>query len=849
LTVSQKAALSLLITVVLFAGFTVLAFTGLFDLVESRFYNPSIVSSLTREVNTDAQAVDKFFTELENRFSLTLQEDSVKRSFLPNQSAEDIFERSRIYGMLMESLGGFQGVKFIDNGGTRIHYSTYQTDILRQDRLSTAYHNYADADFPYSRIASSDQAGLKLIFDEAGHRILFSLPFYDSFDVFRGTVLFSLSTRAIAERLIGEGRIKVGETVSIVSEPVGIVLGVPPVSEAALVPGISSVWNEGILSLTSMDSVSGTSLALLSTKTSQGFFLGSLINESRFVFPQLMKIILLGAFFLTVYLTVFLLFNLRQDSFTIVQNRLKHLQISLIEQYYDRKNDIDWGRWSRELEQRREEIRAELKQGIKNKAGKNKTDKDEKNDIDVLIDKSWDELLNVIAGRRDKSALIDEEKLQTILNRILSAGASIPAPAAGVPAANVPAPLVRAETPAAAEEVEELAEAESVEEIEELSEAEPVEDLEELTDAEPVEEVEELAEAEPVEDVEELTEVEPVEDLEELTDAEPVEEAEKLTEAEPVKGAEELAEVEPVEDLEELTDTEPVEEAEKLTEAEPVEGAEEIEEVPPARPAVPELAEIGDIELTGTEIDKVMAVQDDGEPAELEELDELDEAETGESEKVDKTEELEELDQPAADDSPSKPPRMSEMDLANLVSQIEFSSSPSKEEEDTTLEKELEIVSPFATMLSDFSDDREDTGTEAPPLETVENSSKTEPSDNTEEGEKKKPEEEEEKEKVAAAKRNESGLETLNVQHGMSLIYKPFLYADFSDPQDLESLPNDPEKRPPEIRPSSEEEYNTDIIEEHEGVHYINREILNPDPQTEKGLNPDFKNLVDSVIK
>jgi hypothetical protein len=800
LTVSQKAALSLLITVVLFAGFTVLAFTGLFDLIESRFYNPSIVSSLTGEVHGNAQVVDKFITELENSFSRTLQEDSVKRSFLPNQSAEDIFERSRIYGMLLESVAGFQGVRFIDTGGTRIHYSTYQADILRQDRLSTAYHNYADGDFPYSRIASSDQAALRLIFDDAGNRIFFSLPFYDSFDVFRGTALFSLSIRAVAERLTGEGRIRAGENISIVSDPVGIVLGVPPVSESALIPGIAAVWDEGILSLTSMDSVSGISLALLSTKTSHGFFLGSLINESRFVFPQLMRIILLAAFFLTVYLTVFLLFNLRQDSLTIVQDRLKQLQISLIEQYYDRKNDIDWGHWSRELEQRREEIRGELKQGIKTKP-KGKTGKDGKDDIDVLIDKSWDELLNVIAGRRDKASVIDEEKLQTILNRVLSASASIPAPA--------PAPSpVRAQTPPAAEEVEELRDAEPAEEMEELPDAEPLEELEDLADAEPLEEVEELADAEPLEE------------LEELPDAEPLEEAE------------ELADAEPLEELEDLPDAEPLEEAGDLSGTQ-------------ADGAVPELAAIGDLELAGTEIDQIMGVGGEDEPVELEELEELDDAETGE------TGASKAPDQPAAA-PPSGPPAMDSLDLANLASQIEFSSLPADENEgEPVIEKELEIVSPFATMLSDFSGDKEtsaETEAEPPLLAAAGDSSQTEPSDTTE-GEKKKPEEEE---KVAKTRRSESGLETLPVQYGMSLVYKPFLYTGFSDPRDLESPPGDFEEPPPETAASgeaAEEANDANIIEEREGVHYISREILSPGYQTEANLNPDFKDLVNSVIK
>jgi hypothetical protein len=782
-TVSQKAALSLLITVVLFAGFTVLAFTGLFDLVESHFYNPSITASLNREINTDVQSIDKFITELQNRFSVTIQNDSVKRSFLPNQSAEDIFERSRIYGMLLDSLGGFQGVRFVDSGGSRIHYSSYAADILRQDRLSVAYRNYNEenGDLPYNQIASSDQGSPRLIFDEAGDRILFSLPFYDSFNVFRGTALFSLSIRSVADRLISEGRIKVGEDVSLVSRPAGIILAMPVNSKSALVPAIASAWNDGILTLTSMDSAAEVSLALISVKSAHGFFLGSMVNEDRFIFPHLMKIILLAAFFLTVYLTVFLLFNLRQDSFTIVQNRLKQLQISLIEQYYDRKNEMDWGHWSRELEQRREEIRSELKRGIKAGAKKGP------DDIDVLIDKSWDELLAVIGGRKDKAAsTIDEEKLQVILNRILSAGVSIPAPAAAAGArtqAAEPLAVAPAE-PAEAEPVEELADAEP---LEELRDAEPAEAeaVEELADAEPLEELSdaELAGAEPVEELADA------EALEELSDAE-------AAGAEPV---EELADAEPMEELSEA----------EAAGAEAVEAA-PAEEAGEAAEPIEELTELSEVELSAKDVDEVMGVQGDGEPAELEELDEL--------------EELGDSDEGPASEAPVDPSQMSSIDLANLVSQIEFAESTAKEIEDIALDTELEIVSPFATMLSRFSE-----------AEEAEETNKQESASKDEKIiEKKKPEEEEAEKPQKNEPAGNAGLEALHIQNGMSLVYKPFFSDTFFDPEPLESLPNEEEPPP--------------AIEEHEGVHYISKETLSPDPETEKNLDAKFKNLVDSVI-
>jgi hypothetical protein len=72
---------------------------------------------------------------------------------------------------------------------------------------------------------------------------------------------------------------------------------------------------------------------------------------------------------------------------------------------------------------------------------------------------------------------------------------------------------------------------------------------------------------------------------------------------------------------------------------------------------------------------------------------------------------------------------------------------------------------------------------------------------------------------------------------GMSLIYKPFLIEDKSSPQSLELAAPSAEVNAP------------GIIEEREGVHYINREILSPNPEIEKTLDPDLKTLVDSVIK
>ncbi|MDR2019800.1 MAG: hypothetical protein LBQ14_03450, partial [Treponema sp.] len=468
MAIFHKVALSLLISIVLFAGFAYLAFTGLFDLVETRFYNPSITRSLNQEIRQDAETIQSFLTELQARFTATLEDEAVQRSFLTSQSAGDIWDRSQLYGQLQEELSGLQTVRFIDAGGSRIHYSTYGADILRESSAAIAYRNYGEAEqrISYETIAVRAMESPKITLDAAEERILLSFPFTDSYEVYRGTALFSLSVRAVMERLINEGRITVGENVSILDNPPGIVSGIPAMEKTVLIPVISSVWGEGILTLTTLDSASGASAALISSKTSQGIYIGRLVDESVFQFPLAMKIILLVSIYLTLYLTIFLLFNLRQDSMTVIQNRLKQLQLTLIEEYYDRKSDIDWSRWRWELEQRREAVRTELKRGIKEKSGK-------ESDIDLFIDKSWDELLSVIGGReRITAAGIDEAKLQKILSRLLT-NTNI--------AALPPARIEGAGPAAEAEAVEEREERDETGAVE-PAEAEAVAELEELDD-------------------------------------------------------------------------------------------------------------------------------------------------------------------------------------------------------------------------------------------------------------------------------------------------------------------------------------------------------------------------------
>ncbi|MCA1949583.1 MAG: hypothetical protein LDL24_03355 [Treponema sp.] len=863
MTASHKVSVSLLISVLLFAAFSVLAFTGLFDLIEARFYNPSITKQALHEITTDASLVDAYIKEVQGRFSQILTEPAVQRSFLPNQSAEDIFERSKATGILLESTGGLQWIRFIDAGGKRIHFSTLREDILRQDATSLAYKNYGDnpQDPPFDLINIPDKENPRIIGDANQERLLFCFPFYDSFSVYRGTAVFSLSVRSVTERVIREGRLRIGEEVSLVADPLGFVTGLPRSGKTVLMSTISSSWKEGILGPVPLSSDNGSRFALLSVRTDSGLIVGRILDDRLFVFPLAMKIILLASFFLTSFLIIFLFFNLEQDTTTVVRERLKRLQISLLEEYYEKKEAIDWNRWAREMEQRREAVKKELKRGLGRKPKKKL-----EQDIDNLIDKSWDEIIALLGGKvpSQVTATFDESKLQELLNRVLSTVSALPAGnaaagttgaakaaaasrvagavgaagtagTAGHPGSAGAAGLAAAPRTAGAGVATSAVLAAEVSEAEELSELEGVEALEEVAEAEELTEAEELAE------VEELPEAEA---LEEIIEAEEVPDAEEVTEAAAaaeVSEAEELSELEEVEALEEediIPGLEDIKKYQKNANIRIVFGEDDI----------PTIIETSGLELVDSDEASVLAILDRKGASELEELEPV--AEESELEGAEQEEAEQKV--PESEEPPKTKPVDTEALIDQIAREIEFSPFPETAETSGAglTEMNFEIVSPFETLLSQLKHESEpglETGLQdqeeelaAIPKMSEENPQNISDIEILAELEEIPADTDSEKAVVAE-------LETIRPSSTQIIMYKPFGQGADSEPAALEEVAED---EPEEIQ-EVEELINLDetaVIEDDNGLLYIATTVYQEAGKNTKDLNPDLRNLIDSVL-
>ena len=579
MTSGQKTALSLLISVILFGAFSLAAFAGLFSAIDARFYEPAKISGIRQKLKDIAAASDEYLAALDDRFALGessfLKNQSVK-SFVESKPAqEDVLSRSELLGELRSSTQGFLGFRVLDKNQNSIHFSTFRSDILRRDEKNnlTAYKNYLDClspsgeqEIPAQTISCADTsgdlaAGKKIFFDAEG-RIVFSFPLYDKYSVFRGTALFYVNALDFSNLLLKRALVSIGEGSVFLSNGLegedslcGYVFGIPSVGQAGQAEfekGLLDAWKDaagGVRRLFAIDEKSANYWVALSERGQSGVFASGVYNDEIFSLSFSARALILSCVFVSLFLICFLLLNLRRDDETVIRERIKSLQLGVVDEYLSKKEALDW----ETISGRRDAVTKEIIHSLGRRAKKRPEQ------VEALINRSWDELFSAMnlrpKGSNEGGGLENAQEIKAMLQEILSSGAIKVQSVAAAPSAPSAAPAA----PDSAPKVP--APAQSVEDLEEVADAEPVEDLEEVEEAEPVEDLEEVADAEPVEDLEDVADAEPVEDLEEVAEAEPVEDLEEVEEAEPVEDLEEVEEAEPVEDLEEIEELEEADEA------------------------------------------------------------------------------------------------------------------------------------------------------------------------------------------------------------------------------------------------------------------------------------------------
>lgn len=479
--------------------------------------------------------------------------------------------------------------------------------------LVSAFENENDENLAAeNENAGSAQDLPRIIFDGDEQRLIFSykIQTLDEKPVFCSAI-FYVNPVDFANLLVENHVVSVNEPISLVSsadgKTGGFVFGLPNVGKNIFASEILKKWNQGVFGpdeivasaaskiegisvpvsensekefdpetgsekkdsekmsvLPSAGSEKNISWSLISSRNAKFLHVGGIFSSETLKMPFYVRILLFVCAFVTVCLIVVIFFNIRKDDSVVIKSKIRAIQIGLLNEYFEK--DVDRKKVAAMIAAQKDALTAKIKKSLGRRGKKYG------NDLDVILNKSWEDIITILSGAEKTSCMAELssssiKEIRKVFEEVLATNTLKVENLESARKEKNP-PLKTSETSVSEKLPEDL------DEVEELCDAEP---LEEAPEAESVEEVENLEEIEPLEEAEPL---EPESDgaLEELEELDEPEELENLEEIDPAEELlpepEELDEAEELDPLEELEEPDGLEEVEPSETIEPSECAE-----------------------------------------------------------------------------------------------------------------------------------------------------------------------------------------------------------------------------------------------------------------------------------
>lgn len=479
--------------------------------------------------------------------------------------------------------------------------------------LVSAFENESDENLAAeNENAGSAQDLPRIIFDGDEQRLIFSykIQTLDEKPVFCSAI-FYVNPVDFANLLVENHVVSVNEPISLVSSADGknggFVFGLPNVGKNIFASEILKKWNQGVFGpdeivvsaaskiegisvpvsensaqefepetgsekkdsekmsvLPSAGSEKNISWSLISSRNAKFLHVGGIFSSETLKMPFYVRILLFVCAFVTVCLIVVIFFNIRKDDSVVIKSKIRAIQIGLLNEYFEK--DVDRKKVAAMIAAQKDALTAKIKKSLGRRGKKYGSD------LDVILNKSWEDIITILSGAEKTSCMAELssssiKEIRKVFEEVLATNTLKVENLESARKEKNP-PLKTSETSVSEKLPEDL------DEVEELCDAEP---LEEAPEAESVEEVENLEEIEPLEEAEPL---EPESDgaLEELEEPDEPEELENLEEIDPAEELlpepEELDEAEELEPLEELEEPDGLEEVEPSETIEPSETAE-----------------------------------------------------------------------------------------------------------------------------------------------------------------------------------------------------------------------------------------------------------------------------------
>ena len=552
MTSGQKIAFSLLVTLLLFAGFILTVKTSVFEELETRFYAQSKIQENVERLDSLSESTNTYINNVLYLIDSYMKSESVRSFYLQNPSEKDVNERRLLTEELFKSVPSLSGLRIVDKNGRNVHFSTFdESDVLKQSGITKFYKYYNDIqrdtdELQFEVIAKlSSESENRVLFDEKNNRLILSVPFFWLDGLYSGLGLFYLDVRNIERALGVQGALEIGETITLFSDEQmtgKFVMNVPVKIRSELGSELKKLWaakktSDSPLNVKYPEKLlemeDGRFWVCLSDSGQGLITFAGLYTSDMFEITKEMEFVIYTALFVTIFLLFFLFFSLFDEPVSKMKKRIKKLQYSLISDFIESKDKIEWNNAVSQLRNSRADMSAQIMKGFRVRSKK------KRRELSEYLDASWNEIISVMEDRGKSAA----DVVQAASGAQNAAPAAAPATAQGAvdqamivemrrmmekvlfevraaKASSAVLPVAAAPAPAPADDIEELEDAEEIEEIEEAEEVEELEDAEEIEELDDAEEIEEIEEAEEVEELDEADDIEELEDAEEIAEPE-----------------------------------------------------------------------------------------------------------------------------------------------------------------------------------------------------------------------------------------------------------------------------------------------------------------------------------------
>ena len=212
----HRFVLSLLISTVLFLGFSIFAFTDLFELIQTQYFSPRTQNAFEERLIHGLSSIEKYQKQKIEIFNLFLKNQFILLSFNPTISRDAILERVQKTRGLIESFRGEAYFRILDKSLQKVNFSTLDRDVFQSNSTSIVYKNLNQDEYDLYQKVVANTSGR--YYDENTKSFIYGFPLLDNLDIQYGWAFFSVSDQDLKSYLINQSLVLTFKDIWFVNE-------------------------------------------------------------------------------------------------------------------------------------------------------------------------------------------------------------------------------------------------------------------------------------------------------------------------------------------------------------------------------------------------------------------------------------------------------------------------------------------------------------------------------------------------------------------------------------------------------------------------------------------------------